>query len=179
MRRALILLLLLLPSASALNAQVVSGTLIESGTETPLPGGVMSLLDEDSVLLERTRTDSAGAFAFTLRGSGEYRLHAEHLGFRAAASPKLDIGTLDTLRVEFSLSRDVVVLEPLVVKGRSSMPLRSVTATETGSVATSGVGGSVAAMSDIVELSWIAPAQPATNSVTRPRRRSPPPSARR
>jgi TonB-dependent starch-binding outer membrane protein SusC len=119
MRRALVLLIGLLASAPALSAQIISGTLIEAESDTPLPGGVMTLLDADSVAVAQLRTDSVGAFSFTLQRRGSYRLRAEQLGFRAATSPALSIGSLDTLRVEFSLARDAVVLEPLVVKARN------------------------------------------------------------
>lgn len=119
MRRALVLLLGLLVSASSLRAQTITGVLIEADTESPLRDGVMTLLGRDTTVLAQTRTDSAGTFTFTLPRSGSYRLRAEHGGFRPAVSPALSISSPDTLEVEFSLARDVVVLEPLVVKGRS------------------------------------------------------------
>lgn len=117
--RCALVVLALLASAGNGAAQVVSGTLVEAGSRVPLRGGVVTLLGEDSAAVAELRTDSAGAFVFTLPGGGKYRLRAEQAGFRAATSPVLAIGALDTLQVEFSLARDVVVLEPLVVKARS------------------------------------------------------------
>lgn len=118
MRCALLLLVLLaLPRAG--DAQVISGTLVETESLTPLHGGVVALLDQDSATVAESRTDSVGAFFFTIPRGGSYRLTAAQTGYRTAASPLLTIGSRDTLEVEFSLARDVVMLDPLVVKARS------------------------------------------------------------
>lgn len=118
MRCALLLLVLLaLPRAG--DAQVISGTLVQTEGLTPLRGGVVSLLDQDSATVAESRTDSVGAFFLTVPGGGSYRLTAAQTGYRTAVSPLLTIGSRDTLEVEFSLARDVVILDPLVVKARS------------------------------------------------------------
>lgn len=117
--RCLLLLLVLLAVPTRGVAQIISGTLLETGSAAPLREGVVSLLDEDSVSVAASRTDSLGAFALAIPRAGTYRLRAEHAGYLAAASPPLSLGSLDTLQVEFSLARDVVVLEPLVVTARS------------------------------------------------------------
>jgi outer membrane receptor protein involved in Fe transport len=120
MRIALALALLALLTAPALlPAQIISGTLMEADTRALLAGGSVTLLDGDSVTVANFRTDSAGAFHFTIPRGGSYRLVAQQAGFRPAISPRLVIGARDTLEVEFSLARDVVVLEPLVVTART------------------------------------------------------------
>lgn len=117
--RTILVALGLLASAPAAHAQVLSGTLLEADSRTVLQGGQVTLLDRDSAAVGRIRTDSAGAFLFTLPRGGSYRLLARQVGYRETISPRLTIGTLDTLQVEFSLARDVVVLDPLVVTARS------------------------------------------------------------
>lgn len=117
--RSILVVLGLLASAPAIHAQVISGTLLEADSRTPLNGGQVTLLDRDSIAVGQLRTDSAGSFLFTLTRGGAYRLRAGQLGYREAISPRLTVGTLDTLEVEFSLARDVVVLDPLVVTARS------------------------------------------------------------
>lgn len=119
MRSALFLLLGPLVAASSLQAQLISGILLDAEDQTLLRGGVVTLLDRNSAAVARIRTDSAGAFSFPLARSGSYRLHAGQVGYRAVASPALIIGSRDTVEVEFSLARDVVVLKPLVVKART------------------------------------------------------------
>jgi hypothetical protein len=117
--RSILVVLGLLSSAPAVQAQIVSGTLLEAESRAPLPGGRVTLLDQDSVVVVQLQTDSAGAFHFTLSHGGSYRLLAGQVGYREAISTGLRIGVRDTLRVEFSLARDVVVLDPLVVTGRN------------------------------------------------------------
>jgi len=119
MRSALFFLLGLLALASPLRAQLLSGTLMEAESRAILPGGVVTLLDRDSAVVAQLRTDSAGAFSFTLAKHGSYRLRGEQPGYRTAVSPELALGVQDTLEVEFSLARNEVVLEPLVVRARN------------------------------------------------------------
>lgn len=117
--RCAVVSLVLLALAAPARAQVVSGTLLESESRAPLVGGVVSVLGEDSATFVQVRTDSTGGFTFLLPGGGQYWLRAAHEGYQPAMSPRLSLGGLDTLQVEFSLARDLVVLEPLVVKARS------------------------------------------------------------
>jgi hypothetical protein len=119
MRCSLLVLFGVLASAPTAHAQVLSGALLEAGSESPLADGLVTLLTEDSVVIAQLWTDSVGAFSFTLPRDGSYRLRGEQFGYRRATSPALHVGSRDTLEVEFSLARDAVVLEPLVVKARS------------------------------------------------------------
>jgi hypothetical protein len=119
MRSALFLSLVLLALPAAAHAQIISGVVQETESKTPLPGGHVILLDEDSTAVASFATDSVGAFSLTLPRAGAYRLRAELIGYRGATSPKLNIGARDTLQVEFSLARDAIVLEGFVVKARN------------------------------------------------------------
>jgi hypothetical protein len=115
--RPLLLLLLLGILPSPLAAQFVAGRLLDQETGNALPGGTMTLLVRDSVRGVAT-TDSTGGFSFRPSGPGQYRLRAERAGYLAALSPEIRIGVTDTLDVEFSLSQEIVVLDPIVVHGR-------------------------------------------------------------
>lgn len=122
MRYGLLLLLGVLSLAGwagALQAQILAGTLLEAEGKTALAGGALYLLDKDSAVVARVQSDSAGAFSFTVPRRAAYRLRADALGYRQGVSPPLTIGQLDTVTVEFSLAREAVVLEPLVVKARN------------------------------------------------------------
>jgi outer membrane receptor protein involved in Fe transport len=117
--RHLIALLLALAAPSTLGAQIVHGTLMESESRVPIAGGVMTLIDRDSAGVAQVTTDSAGQFTLTVAKAGLYRVHAQRLGFRPVGSQALSIGLRDTVQVEFTLARDAVMLEPLVVKART------------------------------------------------------------
>lgn len=117
--RYLIGLLLASAAPTALGAQIVSGTLMEAESRSPIAGGLMTLIDDDSAGVARVETDSAGRFSLTIPRSGSYRVHAQRPGFRDVGSSALGIGARDTVQVEFTLARDAVMLEPLVVKART------------------------------------------------------------
>jgi hypothetical protein len=119
MRSALFLSLGLLALPAAAPAQIISGIVMETESKTRLPGGHVILLDDDSVAVAQFATDSVGAFSLTLPRAGAYLLRAELIGYRGATSPELNIGSRDTLQVEFSLARNAVVLEGFVVKARN------------------------------------------------------------
>lgn len=119
MRWAPALFLCLTTVTPAAHAQLLSGTLLEKESRLGLAGGLVTLLEQDSVVVARTQTDSVGEFSFTVAKRGSYRLRAELPGFPTATSSRLTLAPLDTVDVEFSLARGVVVLEPLVVTGRS------------------------------------------------------------
>jgi hypothetical protein len=109
--------LALLASAVPLSAQTILGTLVDQQTGDPVSAGTMSLLTESDGQVDRAVTDSAGAFVLSAARAGAYRLRAEHAGYSAAVSPALELQAGDTVRVEFQISTQKVVLSPLVVKG--------------------------------------------------------------
>jgi hypothetical protein len=105
-------------AASALSGQTLQGRLLDSGTGRPLPGATMTLLDEDGARLAATQTDSAGSFGLSAARAGAFQLRAERLGYRTATAPAMELGAGDTLRVEFRLSAEAVLLSPVVVTGQ-------------------------------------------------------------
>lgn len=104
---------------TAAHAQTISGTLLESRSRLPIRGGTVTLLTRNSAAVMQQQSDLSGTFSFQLREGGAYVLHAAGAGYLAARSPALNIGAHDTVQVEFSLAKDNVVLEPLVVTARS------------------------------------------------------------
>lgn len=119
MRSPLLLLALLLVALPhVVSAQVIQGELRESETQKPLPGGVVRLLTRDSVEEMRVVADTAGRFLLQASRPGSYRVGAELPGFQSAISPPLKLSANDTLGVEFLLSTETVLLEPLVVTAR-------------------------------------------------------------
>jgi hypothetical protein len=121
MRRSpLLLVLALLLAARVSAAQSIRGNLVDAETGKPVEAGSVLLLERDSTRLaaEAVRTDSAGGFLLTAAKPGPYRLRAERLGYRSSVSPPLVLTEGDTLDVEFRLSTQVVMLKPIVVRGR-------------------------------------------------------------
>lgn len=109
---------LCLAAAPPVSGQVVRGELVEARTGRALAGGTLTLLAEDSTREASARSDSAGAFLLAAARPGSYRLGAELPGYRASVSPALELEEGDTLVVQFRLSQRMVLLDPVVVRGK-------------------------------------------------------------
>ena len=123
MRHAhMILFLAALTFNVPLDAQSLRGRLVEAGTGAVVEGGTMTLLSEDSVPLVTRVTDVQGNFSFAVPGPGTYRLSAERVGYRTAATPMIELEEADSLEVDFRISVDAVLLQPLDVVAHSRRP---------------------------------------------------------
>ncbi|HEU0053576.1 MAG TPA: carboxypeptidase regulatory-like domain-containing protein [Longimicrobium sp.] len=120
MRALFVVAAFLAPFAAALPAlaQVVSGKLVEQGSERPVVRATVELMDGNS-RRGRTVTDSAGRFALPVPGRGTYRLRLSRLGYQPSLSQVMSIATLDSLDVTFQLAANTVELRPLEVKASS------------------------------------------------------------
>lgn len=120
---ALLLLLVLLPLPGAAAAQsVIRGTLIDDGTEAPIEGARIRLLEAGGRGRASVVTDAEGGFLLPPAPAGAYRLDASRLGYRSVTTPPLRLAEQDTLVVEVRLSTEVVVLAPVEVVARVRRP---------------------------------------------------------
>lgn len=113
MHRLYLAAAMLAVAAAPAAAQVVSGTLLERGSDRPIGGATVELLSGSAVKV-RARTDSAGAFGMDVPGPGTYRLAARRVGYQAATG-ELTVQRMDSLEVVFRLATDAVVLDPVQV----------------------------------------------------------------
>jgi hypothetical protein len=111
---AAFLAFLLVFSISA-EAQVVRGRLLDAETGVAIAGGTVVLLTEDSVPVRSGDSDPSGNFLLSAPQPGAYRLQAERLGYRTSTTPPIELEARDTLQVEYRLSTQAVVLQPLTV----------------------------------------------------------------
>lgn len=95
---------------------LVFGKLIDDGTDLPIEAGVVELVTNDTVAATAPTRDD-GTFVLWA-DTGTYRLRAEALGYRTDVSTELTLVPGDTLQVEFRLSADAMVLDPLRVVAR-------------------------------------------------------------
>ena len=89
--RTAFLIAVLLPAAAT--AQSVRGTVTDA-SQAPLAGAAVQLVHVETNRLRRTVTDALGGFAISSLPPGDYRIEAEHEGYRkhvraghAAAEP--------------------------------------------------------------------------------------------
>jgi hypothetical protein len=122
MKRALPLIFVLLFCPLALPAQSVHGRLLDASSGAAIDGATMTLLAEDSVVVQSVLTDPSGEFRLDAPRPGPYRLSAQRIGYRTSATPMFELEERDTLEVEFRLSTEVVLLQPVTVTAYSRRP---------------------------------------------------------
>ncbi len=84
--RLALLLLLALP-APDLHAQLVRGRFVEEGSERPVVGGFVSLLDGSGKRLAGVLSGEEGRFLLRAPAAGEYRIRGERIGFESVERP--------------------------------------------------------------------------------------------
>ncbi|MBI4519192.1 MAG: carboxypeptidase regulatory-like domain-containing protein, partial [Gemmatimonadetes bacterium] len=85
-------------------AQVqIHGRVIEEGTEQPVDGVHVTLLNREGRSLGYRFTDERGAFTFEVRGTGMVRLRADRIGYRETLTPILFFDNFDLYRVEIRM----------------------------------------------------------------------------
>ncbi len=105
-------------AGTPLAAQVVRGVVVDDENLTPVTGASVRLVVEDA-LGAGTETDAQGGFLLALPGEGEYRLEVARLGYRTARSQLIRVPSGDTVSVEFRVSPDAILLDPITVTGYS------------------------------------------------------------
>ena len=107
------------------SAQVISGRVLESGSNRPVGAAVVSLLAGGRSLLS-VQSDSAGYFRVPVPRPAWYRLHVERLGYAGASTDSLEIGSHENVEIVIRLGVTAVPLEPLmVVEHRTSVAFRT------------------------------------------------------
>jgi hypothetical protein len=95
-------------------AQVISGHVLELGSDRPLPAASITLVAGNRPLLS-TDSDSAGAFRVAVPRAGWYSLRIERIGYALAISDTLEVGGSENVEVTIRLGVTAARLEPLLV----------------------------------------------------------------
>lgn len=102
-------------------AQVITGRILEQGSDRPVPAASVTLLAGERSLYA-AETDSVGNFRVAVPRAGWYRLRLGRIGYASVTSDALDVGPRESVEVTIRLSVAAVPLEPLlVVEGRSEV----------------------------------------------------------
>lgn len=70
-------------------AQTIRGTLVQRGSDIPIPGAFVILEDSAGVSISTTLTSSAGTWLLNVPGAGTYRLRADRIGYTSTLSEML------------------------------------------------------------------------------------------
>lgn len=112
--------LLLCALAMPVTAQVtLVGQIVDNQTGSPIRGANVILLDQQGRWVSVRTVGDDGAFEFTVRREGPYRLRGSRIGFRENTTPRLFLGQHSMVRVELRLDAEAVLLAPLEVVARS------------------------------------------------------------
>ncbi len=106
--------------------QLIHGRLLDDDTREPIVSGTVSLVRIDSAhslfnhkvqekVVARTISNRDGLFRLITPLPGKYTLRAERIGYQTAESSQLLMMIGDTVRLDFHLSTQAVLLDPIVV----------------------------------------------------------------
>jgi hypothetical protein len=103
---------------SAAAQTVVHGQLVDDATEAGIEGEI-TLVGSEGRSHRAVITDASGRFIFHDVTPGPLRMRAERRGFETAFTPFIRTSPGDTVELQIRLSRETVLLAPLVVVGRT------------------------------------------------------------
>lgn len=95
--------------------QLLYGRLLDDRTSEPIPQGLIRLVRPDGSRAATGLSDLEGRFWLVSPLPGTYRLQAERIGYRTAESTELQLVLGDSIGVDFYLSTEAVLLEPITV----------------------------------------------------------------
>ena len=123
MRSAMLCLLLAGLSSQPAAAQITSGTILGTVTDTSgsvLPGAVVTVVNLDQGLHREMATDAQGDYFFPDLPLGNYRLTVQAKAFETFAREGLELHVQDKLRVDLSM-RVGNMAETVTVKGAAAL----------------------------------------------------------
>jgi len=95
--------------------QLVYGRLLDDESREGISNGLVRLLQESGRSAATVLSDEQGLFWLVSPSPGSYRIQAERLGYHTATGPPLSLMPGDTMGVDFYLSMEAILLNPLVV----------------------------------------------------------------
>lgn len=99
-------------------AQTVTGAVVEAGTAAPLPGVLVSLLDDGGERVRAVLSDRAGRFTMEVGRFGRYRVRAERIGLETTTSQTFDLFSTNPHFQRVLMGERPVLIEGIVVDSR-------------------------------------------------------------
>lgn len=125
MTTGLILLFsLLFTGATRLEGQTVTGRVTAESDGTALQAVSVTLLLASNDVVRRAITDEQGRYHLDASEAGDYRVVADHLGYRRLESPLARIGADQTVTIDFELPIDPIEVEGVEVEVQRREELR-------------------------------------------------------
>jgi hypothetical protein len=110
----------LLACSTPTAAQMVAGTVVEDGTDQPVAGATIELMDTTGLRRGTVVADTSGAFRILVPQPGWYRLRVSHIAYATTETPTINAEMGTQVELELRMNPTAVALEPLRVVGRSA-----------------------------------------------------------
>lgn len=92
-------------AAREAGAQVIRGVVLDSASQRPLSGVLVSVTDSAGRELQRGLVDSNGEFEFLARAAGWFSVRAERLGMTTAMAERVDVAAGDTVSLTLEIAQ--------------------------------------------------------------------------
>lgn len=117
-------LVLALAVPHPLGAQSIHGILVEEGTEVPISGAAVHLLDDVGESILYRLTGSNGRFVLSASAPGTYTLRVDRIGYESITSPQLRLDEGQVLVYRMEMPARVISLEGIEVTSRKRCTIR-------------------------------------------------------
>jgi hypothetical protein len=124
LKRACMIVVLVLGTADLLSAQAVRGRLLDASSAEPVAGALIVLLDADGAEVTSTVTSARGTYHLRAPGAGVFRLRAERIGFQSSLSNDITLLANETVTEELTASSSAIVLPVLSVESETECRVR-------------------------------------------------------
>jgi len=124
LKRACMIMVLVLGTADLLSAQAVRGRLLDASSAEPVAGALIILLDADGTEVTSTVTSARGTYHLRAPGAGLFRLRAERIGFQSSVSSDITLLANETVTEELLASSSAIVLPVLSVESETECRVR-------------------------------------------------------
>lgn len=111
-------------AASPTRAQTIHGELVEKGTEAPVPGAFVVLLDAAGQQRDASLTDAEGRFVVVAPRPGDYVLGLDRIGYFSTRTPPIALSEGQVLRYRLETIVAPVALEDIEVAVESECRVR-------------------------------------------------------
>jgi hypothetical protein len=116
---AALLVVTLLAAAAPVAAQTVSGAVLEQDSGDPVPGAIVALMADGSVVHASTLTDGEGRYFLRARGPGRFTVRVQRIGFRDMATPAFELAGGAMVEQHVLVAPEAIVLEAITARSRS------------------------------------------------------------
>lgn len=106
---------LVLPAIA--HAQTARGRVLESGSNEPVSGAIVMVLDASGNRQGATLSDASGGYRVVAHAPGTYRLRVERVGFESSTSDPVTLAAGATVTVNLTANARRVVLDAVVATG--------------------------------------------------------------